>query len=579
MTTPTNANFYGQDIPGGSSNPEHMKTTNRQHLHFPAQDKQQTNLNQQNQQLDHQSQSAQSEALQSQKNNGTQVQQQQQPSNMETPLAYQQYPLAAQQTTRPSKNYLLDYSNYYALQPGYPASQNPEFLGTSSSSTTNNGTSGNLSEFSNTGSGVGGVGSVGGNGGGSSVGVGVVSYPPHASYPSMPHQQDFMGNNLTNFMLGHQQPPQHQSQLYSKVGNSTVLSQPQQHNDNGENPIPEQQQQQQQQQQHQQQQQQQQQHQQQQQMLVQAFGSPSAMLYSHSTVSPYPMPYSSPMGTNPGAVSHPNYSTSRQTQHQHSMKSSKQAQVAFPLRNPSISSTLTNKSRTSSTFSNKDRQSRATSISSSIPRAEYPEMVVRPKVATTRWDDENTNCYQVRAKNILVSRREDNNYINCTKLLNVVGMTRGKRDGILKTEKVKNVVKVGSMNLKGVWIPFDRAYEIARNEGVDGILYPLFVKNIKEYFLTKGHKLKSEDDLEEEEQAKNAKEQNSNFKILQEAGPSYEKGEEDCASNGLSTSLGSSEAKYRNDYFDRALQSSGLKDEEIYGDSSQQPSLRVPKTL
>ena len=35
------------------------------------------------------------------------------------------------------------------------------------------------------------------------------------------------------------------------------------------------------------------------------------------------------------------------------------------------------------------------------------------------------------------------------KLLNVIGMTRGKRDGILKTEKIKNVVKVGSMNLKG----------------------------------------------------------------------------------------------------------------------------------
>lgn len=38
------------------------------------------------------------------------------------------------------------------------------------------------------------------------------------------------------------------------------------------------------------------------------------------------------------------------------------------------------------------------------------------------------------------------------------------------------------MNLKGVWIPFDRAYEIARNEGVDGLLYPLFVRDIKDYF-------------------------------------------------------------------------------------------------
>lgn len=41
--------------------------------------------------------------------------------------------------------------------------------------------------------------------------------------------------------------------------------------------------------------------------------------------------------------------------------------------------------------------------------------------------------------------------INGTKLLNVTGMSRGKRDGILKNEKSRVVVKVGSMHLKGVW--------------------------------------------------------------------------------------------------------------------------------
>jgi hypothetical protein len=41
--------------------------------------------------------------------------------------------------------------------------------------------------------------------------------------------------------------------------------------------------------------------------------------------------------------------------------------------------------------------------------------------------------------------------INGTKLLNVVGMSRGKRDGILKNEKGRVVVKVGAMHLKGVW--------------------------------------------------------------------------------------------------------------------------------
>ncbi|KAK6464045.1 transcription regulator HTH, apses-type DNA-binding domain-containing protein, partial [Scheffersomyces coipomensis] len=101
----------------------------------------------------------------------------------------------------------------------------------------------------------------------------------------------------------------------------------------------------------------------------------------------------------------------------------------------------------------------------------------KPKIATILWEEANTTCYQVRARGILVSRREDTDYINGTKLLNVIGMTRGKRDGILKTEKVRNVVKVGSMNLKGVWIPFERAYEIARNEGVEEILFPLFVND------------------------------------------------------------------------------------------------------
>lgn len=45
----------------------------------------------------------------------------------------------------------------------------------------------------------------------------------------------------------------------------------------------------------------------------------------------------------------------------------------------------------------------------------------------------------------------DNNMINGTKLLNVAQMSRGKRDGILKNEADRSVIKVGSMHLKGVW--------------------------------------------------------------------------------------------------------------------------------
>ena len=83
-----------------------------------------------------------------------------------------------------------------------------------------------------------------------------------------------------------------------------------------------------------------------------------------------------------------------------------------------------------------------------------------------------------------VVRRADNNMINGTKLLNVAQMTRGRRDGILKSEKVRHVVKIGSMHLKGVWIPFDRALAMAQREGIVDLLYPLFVRDIKRVILT-----------------------------------------------------------------------------------------------
>ncbi|CEG75039.1 Putative Potential DNA binding protein [Rhizopus microsporus] len=67
--------------------------------------------------------------------------------------------------------------------------------------------------------------------------------------------------------------------------------------------------------------------------------------------------------------------------------------------------------------------------------------------------------------------------INGTKLLNVVGMSRGKRDGILKNEKGRVVVKVGAMHLKGVWITFSRAKDLATKFRIFDILYPLFVED------------------------------------------------------------------------------------------------------
>ncbi|CEP11735.1 hypothetical protein [Parasitella parasitica] len=98
----------------------------------------------------------------------------------------------------------------------------------------------------------------------------------------------------------------------------------------------------------------------------------------------------------------------------------------------------------------------------------------RPRLTTTLWEDESTICYQVDCRGICVARRQDNNMINGTKLLNVAGMSRGKRDGILKNERGRVVVKVGAMHLKGVWIPFLRAKTLANQFKILDILYPIF---------------------------------------------------------------------------------------------------------
>ncbi|CAO1614550.1 unnamed protein product [Parajaminaea phylloscopi] len=108
-------------------------------------------------------------------------------------------------------------------------------------------------------------------------------------------------------------------------------------------------------------------------------------------------------------------------------------------------------------------------------------MAGRHRVTTTLWEDEGTLCFQVDAKGVCVARRHDNNMINGTKLLNVCGMSRGKRDGILKNEKERIVVKVGAMHLKGVWITFTRGKQLAEQNGIAELLYPLFEPNIQSF--------------------------------------------------------------------------------------------------
>jgi len=68
--------------------------------------------------------------------------------------------------------------------------------------------------------------------------------------------------------------------------------------------------------------------------------------------------------------------------------------------------------------------------------------------------------------------------INGTKLLTLTAMTAGRKGALLKSEKTRHTVKLGPTHLKGVWIPFERALELANAENIVELLYPLFVPDI-----------------------------------------------------------------------------------------------------
>ncbi|KAI4663898.1 uncharacterized protein J4E88_010748 [Alternaria novae-zelandiae] len=68
--------------------------------------------------------------------------------------------------------------------------------------------------------------------------------------------------------------------------------------------------------------------------------------------------------------------------------------------------------------------------------------------------------------------------INGTKLLTLTDMTAGRKGALLKSEKIRAVVKIGPTQFKGVWIPFESALRLANAEKIVDLLYPLFVDDI-----------------------------------------------------------------------------------------------------
>ncbi|GAA6008077.1 uncharacterized protein JCM10292_000734 [Rhodotorula paludigena] len=109
-----------------------------------------------------------------------------------------------------------------------------------------------------------------------------------------------------------------------------------------------------------------------------------------------------------------------------------------------------------------------------------------PVVSTTLWEDERTVVMQVLVEGHVVARRSDNDWINSTKLLNMVkGMTRGKRDMYLKGRLSpllsRQVFRRGALHLKGVWLPLSAAVRLARTYGLYDRLFPLFEPDLQSY--------------------------------------------------------------------------------------------------
>lgn len=84
-----------------------------------------------------------------------------------------------------------------------------------------------------------------------------------------------------------------------------------------------------------------------------------------------------------------------------------------------------------------------------------------PPLRISYWEDQKTQVVTQDIGIVQVSRRLDNNMVNGTKMLNLVGMSRGKRDAILKMEHARRVVRSGAVHLKGVWVLYERARQLA----------------------------------------------------------------------------------------------------------------------
>lgn len=105
------------------------------------------------------------------------------------------------------------------------------------------------------------------------------------------------------------------------------------------------------------------------------------------------------------------------------------------------------------------RPSPASEFSLPSPRRSLPNIQVQRSepLTTCHWEDESTDILQLNiGEGHILSRRIVDDFVNGTKLLNATkllgrSLTRGRRDGVLKSERRKLIIRKGCHDFRGVW--------------------------------------------------------------------------------------------------------------------------------
>ncbi|RKP33539.1 transcription regulator HTH, apses-type DNA-binding domain-containing protein, partial [Dimargaris cristalligena] len=97
------------------------------------------------------------------------------------------------------------------------------------------------------------------------------------------------------------------------------------------------------------------------------------------------------------------------------------------------------------------------------------------------WTDESIDSYVVSARGHHIARCMSSAMVNGTKLLNCAGLSRGRRDYLLRKEPLRRVLKKTCKTSRGVWIPYQRAVDLAHTYNVYHSTLPLLVEDPERY--------------------------------------------------------------------------------------------------